>query len=60
MTLLSASLDRPLLSVRDRQGSVLRARGVYGRRGRRWLSRASTITSSTGGWGQSPATTPRR
>jgi hypothetical protein len=41
MALLSASLDRPLLSVGDRQGPVLRARGGHGRRGRRWLQPGS-------------------
>jgi len=31
--------DEPLLSERDRQLPVLRARGGHGRRGRRWLRR---------------------
>jgi hypothetical protein len=31
--------DRPLLTVRDRQVPVLRARGGHGRRGRLWLRR---------------------
>jgi len=35
MAQLRASPDRPLLSVRDRQLPVLRARGGHGRRGRR-------------------------
>jgi hypothetical protein len=37
MAQLSPSPDRPLLSVGDHQGPVLRARGGHGRRGRRWL-----------------------
>ena len=33
--------DRPLLTVRDRQVPVLRARGGHGRRGQYWLQRGS-------------------
>jgi hypothetical protein len=39
MAQLSAPPDRPLLSVRDRQGPILRARGGHGRRGPSWLRR---------------------
>jgi hypothetical protein len=41
MTQLSASPDRPLLSVGDRQGPMLRARGGHVRRGRTRLGRGS-------------------
>jgi hypothetical protein len=37
MPQLSAPVDGPLLSVRDREGRLLRARGGHGRRGPRWL-----------------------
>jgi hypothetical protein len=33
--------DRPLLSVGDREGPLLRARGGHGRRGSRWLGSGS-------------------
>jgi hypothetical protein len=33
--------DRPLLSVRDRQMPVLRARGGHGRRGQHWVQLGS-------------------
>jgi hypothetical protein len=38
---LSGSHDRPLLSVGDRQGPMLRARGGHGRRGPTVLQRGS-------------------
>jgi hypothetical protein len=37
MAQVSTSPDRPLLTVRDRQLPVLRARGGHGRRGRSWV-----------------------
>ena len=39
MAQVRAALDEPLLTVRDRQLPMLRARGGHGRRGRTWLRR---------------------
>jgi len=49
MAQLKVSLDRPLLSVVDRQRPMLRARRGHGRRGRTRLCVAAMVTSSTGG-----------
>jgi hypothetical protein len=41
MAQVKALLERPLLSVGDREGPLLRARGGHGRRGSRWLGSGS-------------------
>jgi len=41
MAQVKALLERPLLSVGDREGPLLRARGGHGRRRPRWLGSGS-------------------